>query len=1571
MRFALEQPRFWWRSGLFLVFLISIVSASDVVMVGEHEANGLRLLAKLNPSSAAAGKSSKGALSSDAVARIAEASPAVNEIRAMSEILGLVVLEMSPLPAAPAQRSATKVPVDRTVEIKQRIEALMATGLYEYVEPDYMVHLDNVPTDSAFSNGTLWGLRNTSRSAADIDAEAAWAVTTGSTNVVVAVIDTGIRYTHRDLAANMWRNPGEIPGDGIDNDRNGYVDDVHGINAITGSGNPLDDQGHGSHCAGTIGAQANGGGPHVGVAWDVRLMALKFLDRNGSGFLSDAIECINYAVANGAQILSNSWGGGPYSQALYDAILRSRNAGSLFVAAAGNDSDNNDSFPAYPASYNIDNVISVAAMDSFDNLASFSNFGVGSVHVGAPGVDIYSCTSSSDVSYASFNGTSMACPHVAGVAALALARFPGTTGTALRTRLLSNVRSIPSLSGRVSTSGAISASRVVVETPPPSPSLTASLSTRPSTLQAGSPGSMSITLSSAGDLVPGATSVTGVVSGRTLVFLDNGITPDDSANDGIYTTSVDAFPTAGFYTLSLNASHPTRGPLSTSLAFEVIASSVSNDNWSQSAPVSGVRLSASSVTATAEPNEPGWRDGAPALKTLWWRWRPGSSGSFTITTFDSSFDTTLSVFTGSSLEGLTRVTSNDDSGGTVQSSVTFAVRAGSDYYIQVDGYGGATGNVVLNVPNSGGTPPATPPVFSRNPVDATVRPGSAATFTAEASGNPAYQWTKNGVDLSDSSRLSGANGPSLIISTIEADDTGAYVCRATNDSGSTESSAAFLVVQVGTPPKNDDFDSRLRLQTGVEVTASNEFATRETNEPNHAARDGGGSIWYNWVSSVNGTVSVSTSGSSFDTALAVYEGSAVGALREVGSNDNNGTSPQSLVQFTAKLGQEYQIAVDGGRPRASGFVRLALRAAGSGGGGGDAVVPAPGMPIPVPDLGQIVSEIIVSGRTLPVSLSSILLDLNLAHSFRGDLEVTLEAPSGEVIIVSNRQGGSASDLVISSVPLNSPQFGGLNPSIDPNGTWRLRVFDRAGGDDGTLNGWALRFRDGGGGGGGGDPEVVVPGLPVPIPDSRDVVTSSLTVSGQPSTRTANQIRLDLLIRHTFVGDLTLTLQTPGGETINIRRREGGPAQEVRVQSQPLDTFTWNVPIPSNIDPNGTWILSISDEAAGDSGNLEAWALRFGSPSIGRPDLTNLPAGRFFGRFGELDPSDGGPSARAEVILGNGSITLNLTRRGKVTGHVIYRGARQPLRGRLDASGFGSAVSIARDGRRLDFSFALTQTEQGQWRLDGTASFLDSSGQPREVPVQLLPPLPFDLSPQPLRLNILLRNVGPDKAPVTGDGFARARTGRGGALRYSGAAPDGVKFTGTGQTIEVTPGSYEVIIAARLGRGNMLLGQPLANLAPAIGQAHLQGSVLWLRRDGVVNCLTQGVVWEVSPGQSLVDNRPFVLMGLNPPWKSYFTTPVIWTDNNKAFLDYDTMRRINVEGKTGLFRGNLPLPPQSGSLLPGRYRGILFGRPILDDGAWLYGGGHLLESAGVSSYVEIFLPDASGGGLRTSDKIRER
>jgi len=248
----------------------------------------------------------------------------------------------------------------KSVGIRKQIKELMDSGNYDFVEPNWILQASAQPSDGGFSDGRLWGLRNYGQSGGssgvDINAVSAWDRSTGSNEVIVAVIDTGVRYTHNDLASNMWKNPNEIANNGRDDDGNGFVDDVYGIKVVSSyfgtsrSGDPIDDNGHGTHVAGTIGAVANSGGDAVGVAWQVKIMALKFLGSDGSGALNDAIDCIDYAIANGARVINASYGGGQYSRACKAAIDRANDAGILFVAAAGNEYNNNDRYPAYPAS---------------------------------------------------------------------------------------------------------------------------------------------------------------------------------------------------------------------------------------------------------------------------------------------------------------------------------------------------------------------------------------------------------------------------------------------------------------------------------------------------------------------------------------------------------------------------------------------------------------------------------------------------------------------------------------------------------------------------------------------------------------------------------------------------------------------------------------------------------------------------------------------------------------------------------------------------------------------------------------------------------------------------------------------------------------------------------------------------------------------------------------------------------------------------------------------------------------------------------------------------------------------
>jgi len=258
----------------------------------------------------------------------------------------------------------------------------------------------------------LWGLHNTGQTGGgsdkDIDGPEAWDLLTGSKDVLVGIIDTGIDRNHEDLSENMWTNPNEIAGNGVDDDQNGYIDDIHGWDFYNNDNNPHDDNSHGTHCAGTIGAVGNNGKGVVGVSWKVSMVGLKFLGGSGGGYLSDGIKSIAYATKIGVDLTSNSWGGGGYSSSMKTAIDEAAAAGIGFVAAAGNHAGDNDAYPSYPASYESENVISVGAHDHFAKSAYFSCYGKTSVDLFAPGVNILSTIPGNG--YASYSGTSMAHP---------------------------------------------------------------------------------------------------------------------------------------------------------------------------------------------------------------------------------------------------------------------------------------------------------------------------------------------------------------------------------------------------------------------------------------------------------------------------------------------------------------------------------------------------------------------------------------------------------------------------------------------------------------------------------------------------------------------------------------------------------------------------------------------------------------------------------------------------------------------------------------------------------------------------------------------------------------------------------------------------------------------------------------------------------------------------------------------------------------------------------------------------------------------------------------------------------
>lgn len=381
--------------------------------------------------------------------------------------------------------------VDQKSDIKSLTKALASNPAVEYAEPNFVYRaivpekqmtLESVmapvmefgaPNDPKF--GQLWGLNNDggnepSRTmpgvvGADIDAFKAWEITKGSRAVKIAVIDTGIDYRHPDLAANMMVNEAELNGTaGVDDDGNGYVDDIYGYDFAGKDGDPMDGHSHGTHCAGTIGAIHDNGEGVAGVMSEVSFLAVKFLSDSGSGSTADAISAIDYATSRGVDIMSNSWGGGGYSAALKEAIERAADAGILFTAAAGNSGSNNDQSPHYPSNYDVENVISVAASTAQDDLASFSCYGRRTVHIAAPGHRILSTTKNGG--YAVYSGTSMATPHVTGALGLLLAQEGRMPVAEVRERLMATSEPIGALRGRTINSGRLNAYNLLTDTRP-------------------------------------------------------------------------------------------------------------------------------------------------------------------------------------------------------------------------------------------------------------------------------------------------------------------------------------------------------------------------------------------------------------------------------------------------------------------------------------------------------------------------------------------------------------------------------------------------------------------------------------------------------------------------------------------------------------------------------------------------------------------------------------------------------------------------------------------------------------------------------------------------------------------------------------------------------------------------------------------------------------------------------------------------------------------------------------------------------------------------------------------------
>lgn len=449
----------------------------------------------------------------------------------------------------------------RSKNIDALLRQLARRSDVEYAEPNYVISIEATPADSYFGN--MWGLKNTGQTGgvpgADIGATAAWDLATGNTSAAVGVLDSGIDYNHPDLAANVWAAPAQftvtLGGRSLT-----CPAGSRGFNAIAFTCDPLDDNGHGTHAAGTIGATGNNSAGVTGVNWTTRLIGVKMLDANGSGTTAQAVNAIDFliqanaAFANAARplnvrVLSASWGGPGYSQSLVDAINRANTNNMLFAAAAGNSGVNTDSSPHYPSGYNAPNIIAVAATDASDRRASFSNYGATSVDLAAPGVSILSTTRGG--SYGYMSGTSMATPHVSGVAALALSYCQLSTA-AVRDLILRSIDPVASMAGLSVTGGRLNAFKTLRGCAPATFALSAAPGSQ--SVIAGRTGSYTITSTPQNGFTGNISlSVTGAPAGVTATFATNPVSiTGTTAVSTVMNVAVGASVAAGTYPLTVN-----------------------------------------------------------------------------------------------------------------------------------------------------------------------------------------------------------------------------------------------------------------------------------------------------------------------------------------------------------------------------------------------------------------------------------------------------------------------------------------------------------------------------------------------------------------------------------------------------------------------------------------------------------------------------------------------------------------------------------------------------------------------------------------------------------------------------------------------------------------------------------------------------------------------------------------------------------------------------------------------------------------------------------------------------------
>lgn len=821
-----------------------------------------------------------------------------------------------------------------------RAEVARQTALVNFAEPDGIVRANATPNDPKYTDGSLWGMHNTGQNAgtadADTDAPEGWDTRTsalatiahgrsgpnisvdGPNDLVIAVVDTGVRYTHEDIAANMWKNPGESGGgketNGIDDDANGVIDDVHGVNAVAGTGDPMDDQYHGTHCAGTIAGVGNNGKGVTGVAWQAKIAACKFLASDGSGANSDASEALWYAWEQaGADVISCSWGGGSESTEVTNQIRAAGKNGAIVVIAAGNNSADLEQTGTYPAVSQADNIVTVASTTRTDARSSFSNYNYGWCNVGAPGSDITSLGNKNDSDYSVLSGTSMATPLTAGIVGLLRAQFPNETYGQIINRLYRGVDAISALSGLVQTGGRVNLQKSLATTSdaPLNDSFSSAW-----TIPASVPRSLR-TANFAATAEAGEPAHGGAAANKTVWYKWTApatatyiVSTKGSAYNTFTAGTPDTYGTAALDT--------TLG-VYTGSAVNSLSTVAQNNDYDAAGtlmPWSRTSFAATSGTtyyfAVGTAPSATVQEGLIILSIS----QPPANDTFASATNISSVPfssntSNLNALTETGEPKLHRADVSDDAPGdpTLQNNLntTFPDKRG-----QPDDGGASvwwkwtpavTGEYVISTNGS--------------MIDTMMGIYTGSTFNALAL-----------VAENDDIGLirMGAENVYLSFSSIRRTFTAGTTYYIQVDGFMGRQGEVTLSISV--PPANDNI-ANAALVTGNlwSTTVSNVGASFEDGEPLHAGEYGGVSVWFKWVAPSTQDYQLTLPISTITTALAVYTSSnpaapTVGGLTEVVSNSTPIIG--SNVRLTTTAGQTYFIAVDGVNGRQSATMQLDL-----------------------------------------------------------------------------------------------------------------------------------------------------------------------------------------------------------------------------------------------------------------------------------------------------------------------------------------------------------------------------------------------------------------------------------------------------------------------------------------------------------------------------------------------------------------------------------------------------------------------------------------------------------------------